>query len=44
MFNCILRAFWIDYFWLMLANALTAVLQLAGPYLIKKLIDYVKTG
>ena len=44
LFNSICIAFMPDYFKLMFANALMAVLQLSGPYMIKKLIDFVKTG
>lgn len=30
--------------WLVFLNILTTILSLVGPYLVKKLIEYVKTG
>lgn len=40
----VVRAFWPNYIKLMLASIISALLQISGPFLIKKLIDFVKTG
>jgi len=44
LFKCLIRTFWKEVTWLIFLNVLTTVLSLVGPYIIKKLIDYVKTG
>ena len=44
MFTSILIAFWKDFVLLIFLNIVTTVLSLSGPFLIKKLIDLIKTG
>lgn len=44
LFWSILKAFWTDFVLLILFNVVTTILNLTGPYMIKQLIDFVKTG
>jgi ABC-type multidrug transport system fused ATPase/permease subunit len=44
LFKSILFAFWKDFLMLVILNIVSTLMGLCGPFIIKKLIDYIKTG
>ena len=44
LFKSILSAFWKDFLVLVVLNIVSTGMGLLGPFIIKKLIDYIKTG
>ena len=44
LFKSILSAFWNDFLLLVILNIVSTVMGLCGPLIIKKLIDFIKTG